>query len=116
MHFRTGNIEQMIHLPIETISGVAFGGPNLDCLLVTSFSIILNYNEPIANSVTVGSSFPLAPSPLRGQVLLVTGLGDKGTSVKKNFQSIWNAIKLCHACSMWISWITSYKYRDEWMI
>lgn len=69
----TGIGEQLLKVPVETITGVGFGGPNLDVMFVFSGTNVQDFTQPPADS------YPLAPSPLRGQVLMITGLGIKGS-------------------------------------
>lgn len=59
----TGYIEKEISIPTKQVTSVAFGGPNLDILYVT----------------TAGKPSP-QPSPA-GALFKVTGLGVKGTKM-----------------------------------
>lgn len=70
--FSTGVAGRMIYLPTEGVTAFTFGGPDLNVLLVTTASIIQDFSQPRA------SSYPLAPSPQRGQVFLVTFSDIKG--------------------------------------
>lgn len=68
---RTGKIELEIKIPAEQVTSVAFGGPNLDILYVTTASKEFKSPQP-------------APA---GSLFKVTNLGAKGTkmtSVKLN--------------------------------
>lgn len=62
----------MIHLPVDTITGVSFGCPDLDCMLVTTALQVQDFNQPPP------SYQPVAPNPWRGQVFLITKLNVKG--------------------------------------
>lgn len=62
---RTGTIEKEIMLPVPSITSLAFGGPQLDILYVTTASI---HQE----------NQPMEQPPLAGAVFKVTGLGVKG--------------------------------------
>ena len=63
--FRTGQILQKIDIPTSKVTSVAFGGPNLDILYVTTASIVFQSTE-------------IEPHPA-GSLFKVTGLGVKGT-------------------------------------
>lgn len=65
--FSTGIIEQEIPLPTEQITSVAFGGPNLDILFVTSAGWDIYKKQP----------------PLGGSLFKITGLGVKGLPANK---------------------------------
>lgn len=70
---RNGAIEDTIQLPVESISGLAFGGPKMDILFVTTTkSIYFNYFD-----VTVPVGMP-SENPQAGQVFMITGLNTKG--------------------------------------
>lgn len=75
--FSTGIAERMIHLPVETPTAICWGGPNLDIMFVTTSTIWWDFNIP----ETTG--YPLAPSPLRGQVLMIKKLHAKGVHAGK---------------------------------
>lgn len=62
--FRTGKSEMEIKFPCEQITSVAFGGPNLDILFVTT------------------SSSGDKPAPA-GTTYKVTGLGTRGLLMSK---------------------------------
>lgn len=62
----TGVIELEIKLPAEQITSVAFGGPNLDILYVTS----------------AAKEYRSKPTSLAGKLFAVTGLGVKGLPMK----------------------------------
>ncbi|CAK1541935.1 unnamed protein product [Leptosia nina] len=59
---RTGELLQKVPIPVAQVTSVAFGGPDLDVLFVTTANI----------------DFGLAPGPQAGSTFVVTGLGVKG--------------------------------------
>lgn len=62
----SGAIELEIKIPAEQVTSVAFGGPNLDILYVT----------------TAGKEFKSKQPPPAGKLFKVTGLGVKGLPMK----------------------------------
>lgn len=59
---RTGKILLEIEIPAKQVTSVAFGGPNLDILYVTTAATARDAEQP----------------PLAGHLFKVTGLGVKG--------------------------------------
>lgn len=74
---RTGVIELEIKIPAEQVTSVAFGGPNLDILYVT----------------TAGKEFKSKQPPPAGKLFKVTGLNAKGLAMK-SAKLHWNVKKL----------------------
>lgn len=69
--FRSGAIELEIMMPVPSVTSVAFGGPQLDVLYVTTGSInMLGFNFGV-------------PLPVAGALFAVTGLGVKGLPMYK---------------------------------
>lgn len=66
--FRIGKIEMEINIPTAQITSVAFGGPNLDVLFVTT----------AAAAVLAGPQTPPA-----GSLFKITGLDVKGTKMQE---------------------------------
>lgn len=81
--FRTGTVVRMIHVPIDTISGIAFGGPKLDIMFVLSYIQQIDVTIVPANS-----TLPPSSSPLRGQVLMISGLNAKGVGACKRLRCL----------------------------
>lgn len=69
--FRKGKIVLEIPIPTEKVTSVAFGGPNLDILYVTTASIPVNATD-------IGLTSDSAQSEFAGRLFKVTGLGSKG--------------------------------------
>ena len=69
----TGAIELEIKIPAEQVTSVAFGGPNLDILYVT----------------TAGKEFKSKQPPPAGKLFKVTGLGVQGLPMK-SVKLNWN--------------------------
>lgn len=61
----SGNLVRTIMMPVQEVTSVAFGGPNLDTLYVTTARQKLSQKE-------------LESQPLAGSVFAVTGLGISG--------------------------------------
>lgn len=59
---RTGSLLQELPMPVEQVTSVAFGGPNLDILFVTTAKMPIGGEQ----------------KPPRGSTFIVTGLGVKG--------------------------------------
>lgn len=73
----------MIHVPIDTISGIAFGGPKLDIMFV------LSYIQQIdVTTVPANSTLPPSSNPLSGRVLMISGLNAKGVSACKRLRCL----------------------------
>lgn len=66
---RTSKVEQKIEIPAKQVTSVAFGGPNLDILYVTTANLKMGTTEMSSNS------------ELAGKLFEVTGLGAKGTTM-----------------------------------
>lgn len=67
--FSTGKLVNTIKLPVETVTGAVFGGPDLDTLFVTSTMRVSNfYGKHGANSA----------NPDSGKIFMIKGLGVKG--------------------------------------
>lgn len=66
--------KRFFYMPVETPTSVAFGGPNLDILFVSSASTVQNFRAPPAENNQ------LAPSSLRGQVFMITGVCAKAAA------------------------------------
>lgn len=64
---RTGKVEFAIKIPADQVTSVAFGGPNLDILFVTTASRETKELQP--------------PPPPAGGLFMVTGLGVRGTKM-----------------------------------
>lgn len=74
-------VVRTINVPVDTVSGIGFGGPKLDVMFVLSSKKVTDYTQLPANN-----SYPLAQSSWRGQVLMITGLGAKGLSASKRLR------------------------------
>lgn len=68
---RKGKIVLEIPIPARQVTSVAFGGPNLDILYVTTASAPINAAE-------IGLSADEKQSELAGHLFAVTALGTKG--------------------------------------
>lgn len=73
----------MIHVPIDTISGIVFGGPKLDIMFVLSYIQQIDVTVVPANS-----TLPPSSSPLSGQVLMISGLNAKGVGASKRLRCL----------------------------
>lgn len=71
---RTKKVVRTIQLPAEIVTGVAFGGPNLDILFVTTASKAF-----ALDSGRIVSNF----SPASGTVYMIRGLGARGFPGRK---------------------------------
>lgn len=70
MPFRTGEVMLLINIPAKVVTGVTFGGENLDMLLVATTTIALD----ISTGQPTNETFPEDS----GKVFSVTGLGATG--------------------------------------
>ncbi|XP_031628235.1 regucalcin-like [Contarinia nasturtii] len=68
---KKGKVVLEIPIPAEKVTSVAFGGPNLDILYVTTASIAVN-------AADIGINPDSKQSELSGRLFKVTGLGSKG--------------------------------------
>lgn len=69
--FRKGKIILEIPIPAKQVTSVAFGGPNLDILFVTTAAIAVS-------AANIGLNSDSKQSELAGHLFKVTGLGAKG--------------------------------------
>ena len=61
---KSKKVEMEIKLPVASITSVAFGGPNLDVLFVTTASI--SQNNAVKQPITAGSVFKVTELGVRG--------------------------------------------------
>lgn len=66
-----GRVDRSIDFPVQNLTSVSFGGPDLDVLYVTSM-------RRIAHPMNGKFSRPAAPQPHAGAIWKVTGLGVRG--------------------------------------
>lgn len=71
--YRTGRVVNTIIMPVDTITGLAFGGPRMDILFVTTSELVyLNYFD------VEGPLFIASNNSMAGQTFMIKGLCTKG--------------------------------------
>lgn len=72
---RTKERVQVINLPTQVVNGVAFGGPEMDKIFVTTGSTIYDIYSGSPANETISSS--------AGGLFMISGLGAKGYAGRK---------------------------------